>query len=140
MGYATCYVCGQENEKGLKLKFYQDGDSVRGHFHAEKWHEGWPGITHGGVASSILDEATAYVTFFMGTVAVTAQLQIDFQDPVRIGEHVDVEAHATKVTRRVVEVEAAMYGADGSLKARSHAKMLVLSEQQKQGMGLANLP
>ncbi len=139
MGYATCFVCGQENDKGLQLKFYQDGDSVRAHFHAEPWHEGWPGITHGGVASSILDEATAYVTFFMGTVALTAQLQVEFRDPIRIGEHVDVQAHATKVTRRVVEVEASIFAEDGALKARSQAKMLILSEKQKQEMGLANL-
>ncbi|WDL97918.1 PaaI family thioesterase [Alicyclobacillus sp. ALC3] len=98
------------------------------------------GITHGGVASSILDEATAYVTSFMGTVALTAQLQVDFRDPIRIREHVEVAAHATKVTRRVVEVEAFVYAVDGELKACSQARMLILSEQQRQEMGLANLP
>ncbi|MDQ0189019.1 PaaI family thioesterase [Alicyclobacillus cycloheptanicus] len=141
MGYATCFVCGQENDKGLHIHFHKDGENgVRASFLAEPWHEGWPGIQHGGVTSAILDEATAYVTFFMGVVAVTAQLQVEFQDPIRVGERVEIEAHPTKVTRRIVEVDASIRGTDGALKARSHAKMMILSQQQKEEMGLANLP
>ena len=47
-----------ENEIGLKLQFYADGEGgVLGEYSVPKQFEGYPGIAHGGIVATMLDEA-----------------------------------------------------------------------------------
>ncbi|WAH37825.1 PaaI family thioesterase [Alicyclobacillus dauci] len=136
MGYDYCFVCGDKNPHGLHIKFQQDGDSVWAEFHCEERHIGWPNVQHGGITSSILDEASAYVPLNMGLVTVTAELNISFKSPIRVGETVRVEAHPTKTTKRLLLVEASLVSDKGEVKATSKAKMLVLSKEKQEQMGI----
>ena len=53
-----CFVCGMENEYGLKASFFElENDQLVGTFKPCKFHQGYPGRLHGGIASTILDEA-----------------------------------------------------------------------------------
>ncbi|MBX6395598.1 MAG: PaaI family thioesterase [Alicyclobacillaceae bacterium] len=137
MGYERCFVCGPDNPRGLHMRFEKYGEEgVIADFESEDWYGGWPGIQHGGVTCAVLDEAAAYVTYNMGLVAVTAQLEVQFQHPIRTGERLQVVAYPLRKTRRLIEVEAKITGEDGSPKAQARAKMMVLSEAQRQAMGL----
>jgi uncharacterized protein (TIGR00369 family) len=81
----NCFVCGVENPAGLHLRFYDNGvDEVTCDFTVYPKHQSYPGIVHGGVIASILDEAggrTAAIDdhnrFF-----VTAKLQVRYRKPV----------------------------------------------------------
>ncbi len=140
MGSTHCFVCGQENPKGLHIHFNPRGENgIIAHFRPEPWHEGWPGIIHGGLTGSILDEATAYVALFLGHVSVTAEINVYYLKPILIGEQIEVTAWPTRQTRRIIEVEAQIKGADGVLKAKSRAKMMILTDKQKEAMGLDHL-
>ncbi|MFD1673764.1 PaaI family thioesterase [Alicyclobacillus fodiniaquatilis] len=136
MGYDYCFVCGDKNPHGLKAKFNADGDSVWASFHCEERHIGWPNVQHGGITSALLDEACAYVPLNMDLVTVTAELNISFKTPVQVGETVRIEAHPTKVNKRLILVEATMVNQAGELKASAQAKMLVLSKTQQAAMGI----
>lgn len=140
MEFDQCFVCGQANERGMKLKLHrtEDGQIVT-RFEAEGVYQGWPGILHGGVISSVLDEATAYVTLHMGLVAVTAEMSVAFHKPVRVGERMQVCARATHATRRVVEVKAELRDETGDLRAESTAKMVILTDRQKGRLGLESV-
>ncbi len=59
-----CFGCGRKNPIGLKLKFQWDGKTATAEFAAGENHQGWPGIVHGGIIFSILDEAMAYVPYY----------------------------------------------------------------------------
>ncbi|GEO25995.1 phenylacetic acid degradation protein [Alicyclobacillus acidoterrestris] len=136
MGFDYCFVCGDKNPHGLNIKFHQDGDAVHATFHCEERHIGWPNVQHGGITSSLLDEASAYVPLNMGLVTVTAELNISFKAPVQVGETVHIEAHPSKVTKRLLYVEARMVNSEGEVKATSNAKMIVLSPEQQAKMGI----
>lgn len=136
MGYDYCFVCGDKNPHGLKMKFTQDGDSVWATFHCDEHHIGWPNVQHGGITSSILDEASAYVPLYLGLVTVTAELNISFKAPIQMGETIRVVAHPTKVNKRLVIVEASIVNEQGEVKATSTAKMIVLSKEQQEKMGM----
>lgn len=140
VGYDYCFVCGDKNPHGLHIQFQPDGDSVYSTFLCEERHIGWPNVQHGGITSSLLDEASAYVPLNMGLVTVTAELNISFKAPVRVGETVRLEAHPTKVTSRLLLVEASMVSETGEVKATSRAKMLVLSKEQQGQMGIETPP
>src|SRR5437762_54292 len=51
-----CFVCGQQNPLGLKLRLETDGTSVQAQFTPEVVHVGFKGIVHGGIISTLLDE------------------------------------------------------------------------------------
>ncbi len=75
-----CFVCGTENPNGLKLNFYDDGDStVESRFTLTESYQGYPGIAHGGVLAAILDEVVGRVSMvddhhhFMMTVNMALQ-------------------------------------------------------------------
>lgn len=136
MGYEYCFACGEKNPHGLHLKFTQDGDGVVGTFQTEDHHIGWPSVQHGGITSCLLDEASAYVPLNLGLVTVTAELNISFKAPIRVGENVRIEARPTKVSSRILLVDALITGEDGEVKATSKAKMIVLSSEQRAKLGI----
>jgi acyl-coenzyme A thioesterase PaaI-like protein len=83
-GSRTCFVCGRENPVGLKLDFFtQAPGQVRSDLDIPEVYEGYPGVVHGGIIASILDETggRAFMddpTLFM----VTAQLNVRYRKPV----------------------------------------------------------
>lgn len=55
-----CFVCGRENPVGLKLEFYEDhaANQVRAEVTIPDQYQGYPGVVHGGIISTILDEVS----------------------------------------------------------------------------------
>ena len=56
-----CFGCGRDNTIGLKLDFHQEGESVRAEFIPGEMYQGWPGVVHGGLICTMLDEVIGYV-------------------------------------------------------------------------------
>ncbi len=139
MGFEGCFACDHENPKGLRMKFERVGERVRAEFTPEKWHVGWPGIQHGGLTCTIMDEALGHVVHHLGVVALTGEMHVSFLHPIRVGERVIVEAYPVRKRRRIIDVEAVVCGGDGQMKAKCQAKMLVLSDVQKEEMRLIGL-
>jgi len=123
-----CFGCGKDNPCGLKLKFKWDGKTIRGEFTPNKFHQGWEGIIHGGIITTILDEAMGYATFYEGIRCVTATMQTRFKRPLSIGEPTVVTASLTKNARRFVETEARMTLTDGTIIAECTATQYVGSK------------
>ena len=52
-----CFVCGRENDFGLKSRFYElENNEIMAVFMPSDEHQSYPGRLHGGVAAAILDE------------------------------------------------------------------------------------
>ena len=67
-----CYVCGPENAEGLHIEFEADSPtSARAIYIAREEHCGWPGLLHGGLAFTLMDEALAYALYFQNLYGVT---------------------------------------------------------------------
>jgi acyl-coenzyme A thioesterase PaaI-like protein len=116
-----CFGCGEKNPCGLKLKFDWDGKSARSQFTPTELHQGWQGIIHGGILTSLLDEAMAYAACFAEVGGVTAVMETKFRRPVAIGEPLDITAWISKKSRRFVETEAKLTLADGTVVAEAKA-------------------
>lgn len=48
-GNRLAYGRGQDNPIGLKLVFSWDGKTAKAEFTPNEYHQGWPGLVHGGV-------------------------------------------------------------------------------------------
>jgi uncharacterized protein (TIGR00369 family) len=84
-----CFVCGQDNNLGLKTRFYEtEKDEVIAIFITEEGHQSYPGIVHGGVSSAILDETIgrAIMSRYEEEVwGVTVELSLRYRKPVPLG-------------------------------------------------------
>ena len=56
----SCFVCGESNAAGLKLRFETDGRIVRTRFHPRPEHAGFKGVVHGGIIATVLDEVMVW--------------------------------------------------------------------------------
>jgi len=93
-----CFVCGLNNPYGLQACFYQTGEkevtvwySIPAHF------QGYPGVAHGGIVASLLDEVVGRSV--MGTDPDQARLLFTARLSVRYRQHVPVETPLRLVGR-----------------------------------------
>ncbi len=126
-----CFGCGQNNPIGLKLNFKWDGKQVRAEFTPNKFHQGWVGIIHGGIITTILDEAMGYAAYYEGIKCVTSSMQTKFKRPLSIDEPTIVTASLTKNGRRFVETEVKIATRDGTTIAECTATQYVGSKVNK---------
>jgi uncharacterized protein (TIGR00369 family) len=124
-----CFACGKDNPIGLKLEFQPDGQAVRAKFVSTELHQGWPGIVHGGILLTLLDEAAGYVSYFQGVNCVTARSEIRFRHSAPVGEPLLVTAHPTKMRKRLIQTEAAITMEDGTVVVEGTILMYVTGEQ-----------
>jgi acyl-coenzyme A thioesterase PaaI-like protein len=97
-----CFGCGDDNPIGLHLRFTADGDSVKASFIPGADHQGFGGIVHGGIISSVLDEAMAWATAHAGFWAMTGDMRVRFRRPLNIGEPTIVTARVSGTRGRLV--------------------------------------
>src|SRR3954468_19005731 len=50
-----CFGCGVQNEKGLRIRSFPEGDEVVCEWHAEPHHQAFPGMLNGGIVGALLD-------------------------------------------------------------------------------------
>ena len=109
-----CFGCGRKNPCGLKLRFEWDGKRVTAEFTPTELHQGWEGIIHGGIITTMLDEAMGYATYYEGIMGVTGAMQLRFRHPASIGQPLIVTASMSKNMRRLAEAAARVTLKDGS--------------------------
>ena len=126
--HPNCIVCSLGNAKGLHLRFEATGDnSVKALFECDKAYEGYAGILHGGVISSILDGAMGNCMFRQGQTAVTVEMTTRFKYPVEINKTSMVTARITKFAHPVYLLEAEIKQG-GQVKAAAKSKFYARPE------------
>lgn len=89
----TCYGCGPNNPRGLKLRFAVEGDSVVTTYTPSEGEDGPPGIFHGGLQATLCDEVAGWgLVGLLGRMGFTTSMNVRYMRPVRLG--VPVEARA----------------------------------------------
>ena len=126
-----CFGCGQNNPIGLKLNFKWDGKTARAEFTPNKFHQGWPGLVHGGIIYCLLDEAMSYAPYFKGINCVTAKMEVRLRRLALIDEPLVVTSSISKKTRKLVKAEAVISLKDGTPVAESTATMFIPSWREE---------
>lgn len=87
-----CFGCSPQNPYGLKLSFKFSSDQSFTEWIVAPQYQGWTGILHGGIASTILDEAMVKYLEYKGYNVVTAEMTTRYCKNIVIGEKVTVRA------------------------------------------------
>ncbi len=111
-----CYACGDLNPIGLHLHFRVEGEWAIAGFRATREHQGYPGFVHGGVVTTLLDEAMGWATYGRGIWAVTGKMEARFRGIVPVDTPLEVRARLTRDRGQTLEVAAELrtVGEDGA--------------------------
>jgi acyl-coenzyme A thioesterase PaaI-like protein len=123
----ACFVCGQDNPHGLRIKFeIQASGEATATWAPNRTLEGFRGIVHGGVVSTVLDEAMSKAVAATGCQALTAELRIRYRRHVTSGESFLIRGWVDTRNKRLIETEATLTALDGTEHAHAWARFLTL--------------
>jgi uncharacterized protein (TIGR00369 family) len=126
-------VCGDENPRGLDVRFEVEAGVVSTRFVPQVDHTGYRGRVHGGVLSALLDEAMGWAPcVLMKRFCVAVELRIRFLKPVPIGRAVRVEGVMTADRGRLWESAGEIRDEEGQVYARGTGKYFPLSVEETQ--------
>lgn len=108
-----CFVCGQDNPIGLKLRFEPAGGGVRAEFTPSELHAGYEGLVHGGILAALIDDALANIWFVRGQEAVTVKIEVRFRREAKPGERLIVTAEPTGAKSGLETARATVARTDG---------------------------
>src|SRR5258708_31649888 len=122
----SCFVCGESNPIGLKLRFETDGRSVQAHFVRRAEHIGFRQTVHGGLIATLLDEIMVWACAVQARrFAFCAELNVRFLSPVRPNESALATAELVANRRnRIFEAKAELRSERGALLATATGKYL----------------
>lgn len=115
-GY-NCFGCAPNNEAGVKMEFYEDGDEVVSIWHPESKYQGWLNTLHGGIQAVLLDEICAWVIVRkLQTFGVTSKMETRYMKSIATtDDHVVLRASIGERKRNIIIVNAAIYNQNGEL-------------------------
>lgn len=118
-----CFGCGELNEAGLHLQFYAlpDNGGVWAPWEPTTSFEGYGGVVHGGIVSTVLDEIMAWALYQRACWAVTASIQVRFRKPVQVGE-------AVRLVGTVVRDRGRLFDVHGEVRRASDGVVLAEAE------------
>ncbi len=108
--YQRCFVCGQRNPYGLHLVFRVEEQSVVADFLPREEHQGFPGVIHGGIVASILDEALGRTSLLGDNPewTMTGRLEVRYRRYVPYGQSLRVRATLTNERRRALQASGVL--------------------------------
>ncbi len=136
--YTGCFVCGKHNDFGLKRRFYvadapetSEKVAVCVEMTFPKEYEGFKGVVHGGIITAIIDEAMGWASTVKTTLMyVTADLNVRFVKPVKVGEALTFKGWLVKNRRKMTVNEGVVISADGEILVKASGKFFALSEAE----------
>ena len=144
MAAKTCFGCGTENKKGFHIRSYWDGEFSVCEWQPEHYHEGWVGLTCGGVIATLVDchaIATAMATALKNEnrslssephyTFATGSLNVTFLKPSSVLKPIRLEAKVTKVKYDKKYTVACDVIVDGEKTAQAEVVALLVYRSDK---------
>ena len=138
-----CFLCGLENPIGLKLRIYQTEPGViETTFTAPEYFQGYPGVLHGGIVATILDEISGRAQ--MGDPSAprfmfTAKLEVKYRKNVPTGQPLKIIGKAGRVKGKMAEGWAGIYNEQAILLAEANTMLINVPDDMLEHANLEQL-
>lgn len=104
--HINCFACGSSSA-GLGLQFSPDlCGGLKGEFTVSRDFQGYNGLLHGGIASTILDSVMTHCLMQQGVKGLTAELNIKYHKPIAVGETVAIFGQIESKRRKIYFLSA----------------------------------
>jgi len=128
----VCFACGDRNPHGLHMRFELDGEGVLARYQPREADQGFPGVLHGGVLVTLLDESMAWAMWARSrALGVTAKMETRYRRPVPPDGELQVRARVTAQRGRRIEVESHIAAPDGERLVESTALFMRLPPEEE---------
>ncbi len=128
----NCFACGTLNPGGLQMPLHIERGRCWSTLALDARFEGWEGIAHGGIVTTILDEVMAWALVGGDDWGVTARLSVAFRQPVPIRAEIRADGWITRERRRVFETAGRLVDATtGAELATAEATYVAAGPAQK---------
>lgn len=131
-----CFGCGPSNDKGLRIRSFQQGDELVADWKPEPHHLAFDGIMNGGICGALLDchsnwAAAMHLMKQSGATAppctVTADFHVVLKRPTPMDKPVHLRAHVVESSGDRAVVEASIE-ADGKVTATCRGTFVAVRE------------
>ncbi len=130
----NCFVCGIENDFGLKVKFYESEEGeVVAIFNPDSFFQSYPGILHGGISSTILDETIGraiMAKYGQNSFGVTLELNIKYKKSVPLDVELKAIGRIDKDHGRIFEGSGEIILPDGTVAVSATGRYLKRNLEQ----------
>jgi uncharacterized protein (TIGR00369 family) len=125
-GY-NCFGCSPNNQLGLQMKFYEDGDYVISNWEPKKHLAGYGNILHGGIQSTILDEIASWVVSVkVKTAGVTATLNVKYKNTVYTDKgELTIRAKLVDQNKKFATIHAELLNSEGNVCSEAEIKYFI---------------
>jgi uncharacterized protein (TIGR00369 family) len=128
----SCFGCGELNEAGLHLELHLEPGCCWTELVIPDRFQGWEGVVHGGVLSTILDEVMSWSLIERDSWGVTARISVDFKQPVFVGRRVRAVGRVVEDRRRLVMTAGSILDAEtGTELATAQATFVTVNVARK---------
>lgn len=121
----VCFGCGKENQKGLHIQGYWEGDDSVAVWTSEARYQGWVGIMNGGILATLIDchcMGTAMAAAYreegraLGSDPyyryATASIQVDYLKPTPNDRPLTLHAQVVEIKGRKTSLKCQTYSDD----------------------------
>jgi uncharacterized protein (TIGR00369 family) len=107
----------------LNLHVEEQAGIVTAHYVPRAEHIGFEGVIHGGILSTVLDEAMVWCATWAGKrFCVAGELNVRFRQSVGVGRNLTVEARVASVRSRLIETEGFIRDESGNVLVEAAGK------------------
>jgi uncharacterized protein (TIGR00369 family) len=130
-GEYNCFGCDPDNPIGLKLSFVLEGESVSATWTPRSDLEGYPGVVHGGVQATLIDEVAAWCAYAaLARAGVTKQLRVEYLKPARVENGpFRVVATAVRSDEKLATIAVTLTDARETLCASGEVELALFSDE-----------
>ncbi len=122
-----CFGCSPSNPSGLRMRFRRRGDSIVAEYAVPERYHGAPGVAHGGVVATMLDEVSCCAAYFLrGAHVLTGELTVRYEKPCPVEVEVVAAAWIVEERARYLIIDGRVARGDVVL-ARSTGKFFPTS-------------
>lgn len=125
-----CFGCSPKNAHGLRMEFWDDGDSIISFWKPSKHLEGYLNVLHGGIQATMHDEIASWVVYTKCKVSgVTSNLEVKYKQPLLIDDReIVIKGEILDHNRRFATIKTSISNADEVVCSTAIVKYFLFSE------------
>lgn len=127
-----CFGCASNNEAGLKMEFYEEGETIVSYWTPEAKYQGWIDTLHGGIQVALLDEICGWVVFRkLQTAGVTSKMETRYLRPILTTEpQLTIQAHIRELKRNLAFIDARILNSKGEICTEASCTYYTFSKEK----------
>jgi len=131
-----CFGCGPANDKGLRIRSFEENGDLVGEWHAEPHHQAFDGILNGGICGALLDCHSNWAAAMhlmrqrhesAPPCTVTADFHVTLKRPTPMDATIKMRAHVVESGDDRAIVEATLE-ANGKVTATCRGTFVAVKE------------